>query len=286
MTHVCGPCGRPAPDSSICALCEYTLRADVADVCAPRGLAYDLDLAITRQSVFPPQSGTLPSDDSPMPYDDRASEVRIELHRTLSQWARSVYRETDRRPEGPSCRQCGHLSCDRIRSYRLPADTLAGIASWLKPRIGWLAHGADGEKAFADIRAAICGARKVIDRPVDRVYAGPCDCGVDLYSRQGADYVTCRSAEHETPLIWDVADRREWLLRAAEEVLATAPVIARALTRYDLPVTDDKIRGMIRRGRITPRWISEDGRKVLIRVGDVLDVVAPRQPQPEVAHAQ
>jgi hypothetical protein len=85
--------------------------------------------------------------------------------------------------------------------------------------------------------------------------------------------VRCRDCR----TVYDVAERREWLLHSAEDVLATAPVISRALTRMGSEVMPDRIRQwasvsgggrrLVRRGR-------DRSGVPLYRLGDVMDLLA------------
>lgn len=289
--HLCA-CGRPSPDATICPACAYRLTDALTDVTGPRGLAYDLDVTLTRQARLGDRTGSRPTevdkdvdDDgrqwpgtlrpTAMPYDARASEVAAHLKGVLAGWARvvaeetGVYADTNRRGIGPICRRCDHASCRAIPAIPEPPDTLAGLAAWLQPRVGWLRHHAAAAEAHDEIVEAVRAARRVIDRPADRLYAGPCDeCGGDLYARPGALAVECRPCE----LVYEVEARRAWLLAALEEHLATTIEISRALTSLAQPVTPAAIRGYAHRGQLIPRGVN-DRRHPLYRLGDVLDIL-------------
>jgi hypothetical protein len=243
-------CGRPSPDATVCPACAYRLTDALTDVTGPRGLAYDLDVATARQARLGDRNGSRPTE-TPVPYDARASEAAAHLKGVLVGWARVV---------------CEDYGAD------LPPDDLAAIAAWLRPRVGWLRHHPAAVEAHDEIVEAVRAARRVIDRPADRLYAGPCDqCGGDLYARPGALAVECRPCE----LVYEVEARRAWLLEALEEHLATTIEISRALTSLAQPVTPNMIYGYVHRGRLIPRSHRAEGRKTipLYRVGDVLDIV-------------
>jgi hypothetical protein len=99
-----------------------------------------------------------------------------------------------------------------------------------------------------------------------------------LYARLDAAHVVCRDVAHEEALSWPVGERRAWLLKSAEDVLATTTEISRALTRYQQPVTPSAIRGYVGRKRLGARGSrAVAGRKdpvPLYRLGDVLDILA------------
>lgn len=271
MTENLCACGKPSRDATICAGCGFELDAAIAEICEPRGLAYDLDIALTRQDRIDRPSGTkrTPDEDddgrqwpgtlrpTASPYDKRASDAGKHLKGVLAGWARVIADET---------------------GADLPPDTLAGIATWLRPRVGWMRHHPAGAEAHDEIIDAVRHARRVCDRPAEKIYAGPCDCGEDLYARLGAPYVTCRGEAHEAPILWEVEARRVWLLESARDVLATTTEISRALTRYSKDVSPSAIRGYVKRDRLVAKGErSVPGRKdplPLYKLGDVLDILA------------
>jgi hypothetical protein len=252
--HPCEVCGRPqGDDATFCAACAHLLDASLADVCAYHGLAYDLDIAITRQARIGSRDGSRPAT-APMPYDDRAAKTAEHLRGVLASWALLVIQET--RADAPA------------------DQTLTGLAAWFRARVGWLRHHVAGAEAHDEITTAVRAARRVCDRPADRLYAGPCDCGTDLYGRLDASYVVCPGAECDA--VWNVEDRRRWLLHSAEDVLATPLEISRALTRYAQPVTPSAIRGYVHRGQLSARGARTEGHREIpvYRLGDVLDILA------------
>lgn len=256
MNQPCETCTRPIADGAkVCAACAHVLDAALADVCGYHGLAYDLDLTLSRQSRMGVRDGSRPTE-AAVPYDARASRAAGELRGVLTSWARLVIEET---------------------GDTWPQDTLTAVAAYLRKRVGWLRHHEAAAEAYGEIVDAVRDARRIVDRPAERLYAGPCDCGEDLYASLHNVYVTCASDAHEEPVVWPVEDRRRWLLRSAEDVLATTTEISRALTRYSQPVTPEAIRGYKARGRLFVKGERiENGRTVaLFRLGDVLKLVIP-----------
>lgn len=291
MTENQCPCGRPSRDATLCVTCAHQLDDAIAEICDH--LAEDLDIALTRQARIDRPSGTrtpAEGDDgrqwpgtlrpTAIPFDPGTSDVAYTLRRILAGWAQlvaegiGVYSETNRRGIGPVCRRCAHSSCRSILPIPAPPESLGGLARWLRPRVGWLRHHPAAADAYTQILDAVHRARRVIDRPADQLYAGPCDCGEDLYAKLSAAYVECRN--HEQPIVWPVEERRRWLLESADDVLATSGEISRALTRYSQPVTESSIRGYVLRGRLTPKGQRTVGKKStpLYRLGDVLDILA------------
>lgn len=269
MSHDCA-CTRPINDTAVvCPHCGFLLDAALAELVEYRGLAYDLDVTLSKQANITsantagqaeePQAndpGTLKS--QPLPFHGGASRAASELKTALGTWARVVHNEA---------------------GAVLPAvDTIAGVAAWLRPRVGWLRYHEGGQEAVDGICDAVAAVRRIVDRPVEVLYAGPCVCGADLYARLDASYVVCRAVVHEEALAWPVEERRRWLLESAEDVLATTTEISRALTRYQQPVTPSAIRGYVGRGRLAARGERVvAGRKDPLptyRLGDVLDILA------------
>jgi hypothetical protein len=230
---------------------------EVAAVGAYHGLAYDLDIAIAKQSKFRHSSGGRPGgDDQPILIDERASDAAQALRKTLAKWARVIASDT---------------------GAEQPRDSLPAIAAWLRRRIRWVAGRDDAAQAYEEICSAVRAARIAVDRPGDRVYVGQCDedgCGQGLYARPGDQWAVCRAEVHAEPLMWPVDDRRNWLLQQAADFVGTSTEVAAALSRYARPVTKSVIRGLDYRGVITPVQVDSRGRK-LWRLGDVLDAVAP-----------
>jgi hypothetical protein len=256
VTHDCETCARPISDgATFCVNCAHQLDAAIADISAYHGLAWDLQITTTRQARIGSREGAR-STETPIAYDQRASDTSTHLKIVLASWARLIAEETGAEP---------------------PTDDLPRIAAWLRPRIGWLRHHPAGAEAHNEILDAVRDARRVTDRPAERLYAGPCDCGEDLYARLDAAYVTCASPAHEQEIVWPVDERRRWLLASAEDVLASTTEISRALTRYAQTLTPSAIRGYVARGRLVRHGERvENGRTVpLYRLGDVLQIVAP-----------
>jgi hypothetical protein len=130
-----------------------------------------------------------------------------------------------------------------------------------------------------EITDAVAQARRAVDRPADRMFVGPCmseqpddegrlvTCLEDLYARQGAGTVRCKVCTWEH----DVAERRQWLLDRAADRLFTVREAAQMMGDVGgIRVTEDRIRGYLRRDRIAYHPIGT-GRG--IRLGDLLAVV-------------
>ena len=140
---------------------------------------------------------------------------------------------------------CQHGSCRRGAQPPCP-----GLAHTLlverAPHVWLAAHRNDLRMrpwAGDAVRGCISAIKRgwsAVDRPEQRYYAGPCDtelpdperpnedvlCGYVLWARLDQRVITCPGCRTR----YSVIERRDWLLRAAEDVLAPAPLIASALT--------------------------------------------------------
>jgi hypothetical protein len=261
--HPCAAdgCNYPAQDGTICFHCVGDLERDLGEVAAYRA---ELETSLARQSAIGEREGGR-SAEKPLPIDMRASEALSVLRSTLVAWSRLVVEEDD---------------------APWPDDTLDAMASLLMSRVGWLRVHPAGHEAVDELRAAMSLARRVVDRPADRWFAGPCsECKEPLYARPNAAQVSCRACE----LVYDVAERREWLREATESYLATAREISGLCqVMFGELVTASMIRGYAHRGTIAPHGVKRDdrGRDVpLYRMGDVFAAAARAAADPQSRRA-
>lgn len=258
----CGVCGAPTGDSErLCRAHSADLAADLSAV--EDYLAAELDVTRTRQSRTVADRHGGRSAERPLPWNEHASVVASYLNTTLNAWALDVSRigEDERDP------LAGH-------DY---TDTVA-VAGWLRRNLSTLRRHPDAGQAHEDLVHAVARARRAIDRPAEKVFAGPCNaeidgqvCNEDLYGRPGQPVVACRScgARH------DMVKRREWMLAVVEDEVAYSGLLAGLVTSLGVPVGSSTIRRYAATGRI--KVISVDAkRRPLYRIGDVLDVLLRR----------
>jgi hypothetical protein len=201
-------CSRPRPGhQSVCRACTDGLLRDLADV---PNLEHHLELARSRQVRFGDRDGSR-STDTALPWDERASAALHHLRNTVVGWQRAI--ADDRDPP--------------------PADTLQAITDWLLQRRRLLlAHPALPE-AVVDVGDAVRQARRAIDRPPERAYAGPCnECGQDLLAQPGRSTAICRICSLE----YDIADRQAWMRREIDDHLAHSVAISGMLQRLGLDI--------------------------------------------------
>lgn len=276
----CRLCEAELDHGTVCAPCVGALAADLR-ACWPtgdlHGLDVDPDIAIAKLAVFPSDGGGR-SSEPPLPINDTASNVRRHLHGMLSTWCRLIL---DELPEvyGPTCRQCDHRSCEAIRSTRTPADTIPSMARFLHSQTAVIRVAEWGDSCVEEIRSAVYEARRVIDRPGERVYAGPRPtCEAPVYGVAGRDRAWC-SREGCDGVVDDPDARRDKAVRAAvaaaPEQTVTAAEAAMASRALGRQVTDRAVRKMAAAGKITPVGA---GRPARYRLGDIMDALtSPRK---------
>lgn len=271
-TRAC-QCGRPILDNAvICRSCSGALEKALRDV---PSLVAELETTRTRQS----RTGggnvgtTSRSADKPLPWDQRASEGLEVLRVVLNAWTR-VCVELHRFPGGPACQGwCRHRSCWELTRVHPPGPTLGSMSRFLLGQVDWIRRQPDAGQCVELIGAAVARIGRVIDRRPDQIYCGPCladgKCPGELYALRGAKNVTCR----ECSVVHDVAVRQSWLLEQAYDQLATAGVLAAAVTELlGQTVTSAMVRGYAFRGRLIERGLDREARP-LYRVGDLVDLL-------------
>lgn len=277
MAATCDACTRPVADQAyLCAACSDELEQAVAEI---PGLWDELQTTITRQAKTGGGVGSR-SAEKPVPFHVEASAAAGVVADTVGAWAREF---TDRPVIGPTCPdRCAHGSCTAIRVLRQPAG-VPGMAWRLLAAVGRIRH--DRQAAAAHDELVHCQKliRWTIDRAPDRWYAGRCglpddkeQCPGELYAVAGAKYVRCPVCGTD----YYVADRRAWLLAAAQDALLTAAELSRALPNLlDQQLSPGTIRSWASRGQLAAHATDREGRP-LYRVGDVVDLVANQTRRP------
>lgn len=216
----------------------------------------ELDITLTRQSQFGNTlDSTGKSTETPVVFHEAAAEIAFELHGTVLAWVNEV------------CTQ---------RKLQFPGvDRTGRMAHWLWQHVVDVALIEDAEAALDELRDALKRAERVIDRPIGRIYVGPCGtdsdtgrCGADLYATPLKAEVQCKvcGATHE------VEKRREALREEVRGLIGTAVELARMLPWIlDSPVRENTIRQWAKRKRLVARTTDQTGRP-MYRVGDVIDL--------------
>lgn len=269
-------CARPMPAARrACAACTNELERDLADV---PSLADDLQLALARQ-VRIGDAQAQRGGETPLPYDGRAGQAATHLHRTIVAWVHEL-RTGVTITHGPACAtRCGHPTCTYISLATDPGVSTAGQARWLLRHLRVLLGRHNAPAAVEQLTTAIRQARHVIDRPLDQVYAGPCDlCGRDMYAQPGASRATCPvCVDGEGHRVgYGVRHRREWMLSEVEEMRLSAVEVARALTSLACPIRPALLATWVQRRRLVSVGTNAHG-KPLYRVGDVMALMETQE---------
>ncbi|MEV0618558.1 hypothetical protein AB0I81_34885 [Nonomuraea sp. NPDC050404] len=258
MNVLCDLCGSEVADlAHVCARCGERLRWDLDDIPA---LVEELEVTLTGRARM--SAGALRrSSERRLPFHIAASDKAHTLRFVLVAWARLVSDE---------------------RGVRLPADDLISISQRLVTHVEWLRHHPAGSEAVTEIRDAVQAVRMVIDRPPDRLYAGPCDaCGMPLYARPGDTEVGCREclADDGKQFVYDVDARRAWMFGELEHFVGNSVQVASALAGMGVKVAASTIRVWASRGKLDPCSYGEPKKLggdllPLYRVGDVIEAAA------------
>jgi hypothetical protein len=245
----CG-CGQPVPDAFLCAPCTRDLQEALQAITgtgSQHGLATDLDLALSRQGSHS-GAGVRRGCASVVPFDERAAAAARRLLAALSYaW--------------------GCVCMDDARVSQ-PRRDLTDLARWLLTHIRPLRQLEDAAVISARILAAVAAARRAVDLPPERLYAGPCGhCRTPLYADPGAAWVTC----HRHDPAWGalVEARRDWMLAQVTDVLAHAAEAVRLLGLVGVDVRPVQVSRWAARGRL-PAHGTDQCSRALYRLGDLI----------------
>lgn len=205
----CHTCGAPTGDTA--NLCRTHTTALTADLRTIRGLLPELEVTITRQDKLLHFNDRKSSAETPLNWNENASQVRWELEATVNAWCLDVSRlgEDERDPLQP------------IQPGDVPA-----LADWLVRNIATLRTHAEAGKAADELGNAIRRVTRAIDHPAIRArfYVGPCPeqvgegcCDGEVWSFLASSddelsYMRCTACEHR----WD---SHQWL-RVGPRILA------------------------------------------------------------------
>lgn len=261
MTAVCAcpACDKPTHNGFLCTTCITTLENDLKAV---PDLLTDLEVTITRQDkIGDRQEGGRPSE-RPLPLRLGPMEARRALGDALLRWV---------------CAMFGDRFRDGSRS--IIAEPL-WLAQYLINNLGDIQLSEQAGDLADEIGYRVIGGQRAVDKPLQLVYAGPCDgpdgCTADLYAHPRRNDVACRSCG----LVYEIAPRRRWLLEHAEDQLLTAVEISRALPGLlQQKLTAAMVRGWAHRGRLTPKppHPADRAKNPRYRVGDVMNLINETQ---------
>lgn len=252
-------CGRPVADNArLCSGCTGRLMRDLGDL---GGLADELQTTRLRQSRTGGQATGVLSRayERPLPWNERASQTADLLRATVVAWVRIVLEDRGKCPD----------------------DTIQACGTFLLHHLEHLRHAEWAPEIADEIHHVVTEAQRVIDLAPDRLYIGPCDpdgrygeapCPTHLYARQGAAEATCP----DCGLVWNVQNRREVMLDAAQDQLATAADLSKFLSVYGEPLTAERIRKWAERGQLAPHGRTATGGPLYL-VSEVVARLAEHQ---------
>lgn len=249
------------------------------------GLASSLEVAITKQSRFTqmPGSGRPAArhedehrtvlSEQPLAFGYAASEARAVLLSALAYWTAATAEQ---------------------RGLTHPAYTLTDMATFLASQTDWIRNQPAGNEAHDELTTAIRNATRAVDRPQDRVYAGPCgagtvtlhltigldgnggsseitnfECDGHLYARHGSTIAECDTCQRSMSL----DDARDPLLARIDNMHLTATEIVTALGGLGSPVNPNTLYSWAHRGLLTNR--APAGERPRYRVADVRSLAEP-----------
>ena len=254
--ETCAICHRPHRGSFACGSCIGRLQADLRAI---PDLLDELETTRCRLDNLGSDPGR--SAETRMVWSETASEAGYVLRNTITTWARDLW----------------HLN--GTGPFVVPGDT-ASLSRFLLRYPTWLAQHPAIDELADEIASAVKLARRAIDRPADtRVFLGRCnlddptngDCVEELHAYRSQTEVECSNCG----AIWQVSERREWLLAMAEDETATAETLAGLLTRLGVEVTVKDIQDAARKGLLTNVGIDSHTKRRRYRVGAVLDALLP-----------
>lgn len=279
--YLCGDCTAHLRSDleSILDRTEPPTQAGLAHRVIP-GLAEDLTVAITKQSRFTQMPGSgRPAKratdehrtvlaEQPLAFGYAASEARTVLTSTLAYWTAAIAEQ---------------------RGLSHPAYTLTDMATFLASQTQWIRNQPAGNEAHDELTTAIRNARRAVDRPQDRVYAGPCitdqdmsvylrvfaateiqaRCDGHLYAREGSTIATCDTCARDMPL----NDARDPLLARIDNMHLTATEIVTALGGLGQKINANTLRTWAHRGLLTNH--APTGERPRYRVADVRSLATP-----------
>lgn len=228
-------CSRPVGDGYVCGTCSEKLRIALGDV---NSLWEDLDAVLALQARYSTPEGR--GGDKALPLNLEASEIGWVLRNTLNTWCKLVAEE---------------------RGWDLPEDHPPKVAGWLLHQVEWIRHQRAGHQAIEEITSAVNAVRRAVDRPAERLYAGPCkDCNADLYGKAGSTAVKCKACGLDNP----VSERLEWMWSQVTGSYVTAWKASVLLGRFGYPTAQKTIDKWFERKRITSESVDADGKRLYL----------------------
>jgi hypothetical protein len=265
MSVRCGSCGAPVPDMAfLCGRCTKAMKDRLE---AAAGLLDELETTALRQARIEDAGGS--GEGAGLAWNEHARRKSTALGTVVHGWVRVLLEDSGIECSGgcagkAKCWACAELDEAAVNPARWLASKMVSVRlrDWAPDaadqvaeasRLGWQAVDIPEQRFFA----GVCGA------PLP--FAGAV-CDRRLWCRLDQRQIKCPSCKTS----WSVIERREDLLRAADDLLAPAALISTALTlmlRRRVPASTLGV--WAHRGVLMAQGEDAKSRK-LYRVGDVL----------------
>lgn len=269
----CGACQRPTSGGVLCDYIEHGER---------RGCATTLAHAIVNIGLYyhhahPNDHRQIGGGEPARTLDGRtiggtptmpATQTRWDSWATIVAWAR-IHMEQRPQLHGPTCNTpCLHTTCADIHRRTWPTNTIPSMTHYLARQHRWTITQTWAPLMLDELCDIERRLRRLVDIPASKWYAGRCmvpnqdgvACDAELYASTERGTIDCPMCGIEH----DVADRRDYLLEQASDMLVTASTAAVALAAWTDYDGDP--------GRLTKR-ISEWRERGRLEVQDVTSLV-------------
>lgn len=288
-------CGRTTRDNTpMCDRCFTDLQKWLVKI---PDLFAELDTTIAQLAVIGERVGPR-TGGRPLPVNLHAADVRRTALQAIRSWSERFdqFVPPPLVTIGPQCWdwECKHQVCQAMRAERRTQrlTTIRQACKTIEAQLAGLRVDPRITELHQVIGRACQAVRAEVDRPADKVYAGPCWkplrpcdcpghqktnehldgcpglCNTELYTKPGAAHATCPACGTR----YDVKERRAWLLAAANDKLWPAWEIAQALPNLiGKDINRQTLHSWRRRKRLIPKGWALDGTE-LYRVGDVIDL--------------
>lgn len=258
-------CDRPT-QGTICTHCQHIIvRCLTKLATGPRtirgtiepGLIADLDDVVARLMRSGLASGVASrSANTPLPYHEVASDLLFTVRHTLHVWG-----------------------ADFLSRDATPPRGSAAAAKWLAREVANNCIFTEYHAMYDEITWLTAQVESMVDIAPLRVYLGVCggECRSPLYALPGHTSVRCKQCGS----VYSVEVRRGQLLTDAQDMIAPAADIARALSLVGRPVTLARIGMWVKRGRLVPHDAHpfDPRRRHRYRLGDVVSLTLPKPPK-------
>lgn len=284
----CEYCQAPASDGmALCGVCGRALRELLSET-IPWCLGA-LDEAEVGQTAFGPTTPVIDDDrvdESPVPFRDSARRCQDQIAEILLAFkARLIDRSVVYDPHYPvglvavPLTLVGPIRANEVRSaLHGYVPTPAELSRWMAYRFVEVMQTEGAGGFMANLDRLRKRAMKIVDAPTAPAYRGPCptdtgevdedgdpiNCGASLYTRRGAEEVTCVKCEQT----YAVADIESALLTTVDDYRWTATELLRLMATLGEPLGKSTLYRWVNQRKLQPCGYDHDGRIVQSRVAD------------------